>query len=107
MKEKANRAYDWLRDEYASELRWCLDRPNLTMLFATIIFLASLLLIPFIGGEFMPHLDEGAMWVRATMPYTISFEESAKFAPQIRKILMNYPDGHRSRFGAGSSRRWH
>jgi cobalt-zinc-cadmium resistance protein CzcA len=31
------------------------------------------------------------MWVRATMPYTISFEEAAKFAPQIRKILMAYP----------------
>ena len=31
------------------------------------------------------------MWVRATMPYTISFEEAAKFAPQIRKILMDYP----------------
>src|SRR3984957_3681931 len=91
VKEKANRAYDWLREEYATELRWCLDRPVLTMVLATVIFGASLLLIPFIGGEFMPHLDEGAMWVRATMPYTISFEEAAKFAPQIRKILMNYP----------------
>ena len=39
----------------------------------------------------MPHLDEGALWVRATMPYTISFEESAKFAPQVRKMLMSYP----------------
>jgi heavy metal efflux system protein len=91
VKEKTNRAYEWLKDEYASELRWCLDRPNLTMVLATVIFGASLLLIPFIGGEFMPHLDEGAMWVRATMPYTISFEEAAKFAPQIRKILMAYP----------------
>ena len=50
-----------------------------------------LLLVPYIGGEFMPHLDEGALWVRATMPYTISFEEAAKFAPQIRNILMSYP----------------
>jgi cobalt-zinc-cadmium resistance protein CzcA len=91
VKEKTNRAYDWLKDEYAAELRWCLDRPNLTMVLATMIFVASLFLIPFIGGEFMPHLDEGAMWVRATMPYTISFEEAAKFAPQIRKILMGYP----------------
>ena len=31
-----------------------------------------------IGAEFMPHLDEGALWVRATMPYTISFDEAAK-----------------------------
>jgi heavy metal efflux system protein len=39
----------------------------------------------------MPHLDEGALWVRATMPYTISFEEASKIAPQIRDILMSYP----------------
>jgi cobalt-zinc-cadmium resistance protein CzcA len=39
----------------------------------------------------MPHLDEGALWVRATMPYTISFEEAAKFSPQVRNILMKYP----------------
>ena len=39
----------------------------------------------------MPHLDEGALWVRATMPYTISFEEAGKIAPQIRDILMSYP----------------
>ncbi len=39
----------------------------------------------------MPHLDEGALWVRATMPYTISFEEAGKIAPQIRNILMSYP----------------
>ncbi len=39
----------------------------------------------------MPHLDEGALWVRATMPYTISFEEASKISPQVRKILMSYP----------------
>jgi cobalt-zinc-cadmium resistance protein CzcA len=61
------------------------------MILATLIFAASLLLVPFIGGEFMPHLDEGALWVRATMPYTISFEEASKIAPQIRAILMSYP----------------
>jgi cobalt-zinc-cadmium resistance protein CzcA len=91
VKETTNRAYEWFRSEYSTELNWCLDNPNLTMVLATIIFGASLLLIPYIGGEFMPHLDEGAVWVRATMPYTISYEEAAKFAPQIRNILMSYP----------------
>ena len=59
-----------------------------------LIFAATLLLIPFIGGEFLPHLDEGALWVRATMPYTISFEDAAKFAPEIRKVLNAISDGH-------------
>ena len=40
----------------------------------------------------MPHLDEGALWVRATMPYTISFEESSKIAPQVRAILRSFPE---------------
>ena len=89
--EKPNRAYEWMKRKYAKQLDWALDRPKTTLAIATLIFGATLLLVPFIGGEFMPHLDEGALWVRATMPYTISFEEASKIAPQIRDILMSYP----------------
>ena len=39
----------------------------------------------------MPHLDEGSLWVRATMPYTISFEEASKLGPQIRNLLLSFP----------------
>jgi cobalt-zinc-cadmium resistance protein CzcA len=91
VKEKRNRAFEWMKRKYATQLDWALARPKLTMVIASAIFAASLLLVPFIGGEFMPHLDEGALWVRATMPYTISFEEASKIAPQIRAILMSYP----------------
>src|ERR1700686_3601768 len=91
VQEKPNRIFDWVRDAYATRLEWCLDHPKLTLLVGTLIFAATLLLIPLIGGEFLPHLDEGALWVRATMPYTISFEESSKFAPKIRDLLSKYP----------------
>ncbi len=91
VREKKNRAVEWMKEKYAKQLDWALDRPKLTMLIASLIFAAALLLIPFIGGEFMPHLDEGALWIRATMPYTISFEESSKISPQIRDILLSYP----------------
>jgi cobalt-zinc-cadmium resistance protein CzcA len=89
--ERVNKPFEWVRRRYAGQLTWCLDRPKTTMFAATAIFVATLLLIPYIGGEFMPHLDEGALWVRATMPYTISYEEASKFAPQVRDILMKYP----------------
>jgi cobalt-zinc-cadmium resistance protein CzcA len=91
VRERQNKPFEWIKNEYASELKWFLDRPWLAILGCTVIFVASLLLIPFIGGEFMPHLDEGALWVRATMPYTISYEEAAKIAPQIRDLLSKYP----------------
>jgi heavy metal efflux system protein len=91
VQEKPNRIFDWVRDYYAGRLDWCLDHPKSTVLAVTLIFCSTLLLLPFIGGEFLPHLDEGALWVRATMPYTISFEEAARFAPQVRDLLAKYP----------------
>ena len=91
IKEKENRVFVWIRDFYHHRLDWCLKRPFITLAAAILIFASVLLLVPSIGVEFLPHLDEGALWVRATMPYTISFEDSAKFAPQIRDILVKYP----------------
>jgi cobalt-zinc-cadmium resistance protein CzcA len=91
VREKQNRAFEWMKRKYAAPLDWALNRPKTTIAIAALIFGATLLLVPFIGGEFMPHLDEGALWVRATMPYTISFEEASTVAPQIRDILMSYP----------------
>jgi heavy metal efflux system protein len=91
VKEKENRIFNWIRDGYGGRLEWCLNHPRTTILATVLIFASTLLLIPYIGGEFLPHLDEGALWVRATMPYTIAFEDAAKFAPEIRNILNQYP----------------
>lgn len=89
--EKENKPFEWVRARYMVWLDWSLGRPWTIMVLAVAVFAASLLLIPFIGGEFMPHLDEGALWIRATMPYTVSFETSSRFSPQVRDILMKYP----------------
>src|SRR5665213_1668317 len=91
VKDTPNRVFDWVRNIYATLLKGCLRFPALTVIAALLIFGAALLLVPQIGGEFLPHLDEGALWVRATMPYTISFEEADKFAPKIRDLLKSYP----------------
>ncbi|PYV13683.1 MAG: CusA/CzcA family heavy metal efflux RND transporter, partial [Acidobacteria bacterium] len=91
VRERVNRPFEWVKALYARQLGFCLNHPALTMAAAVLIFGASLSLAPSIGAEFMPHLDEGALWVRATMPYTISFDEASKIAPQIRHILMGYP----------------
>jgi heavy metal efflux system protein len=91
VEEKPNRIFNWIRDQYSTRLDWCLNHPKLTFVSAILIFGASLLFVPLIGGEFLPHLDEGALWVRATMPYTIGFDAAAQFAPQVRNILIQYP----------------
>ncbi len=91
VKERANSVYEWFKKVYRRQLEWCLHYPKLTVVLSAIIFGAALLLVPYIGGEFMPHLDEGALWVRATMPYTISWQEAARISPQIRDVLMSFP----------------
>ena len=85
------RFYVHIRNLYGRMLGWCMRHRVVTVMLVLAVFGCSLLLIPFIGGEFMPHLDEGALWVRATTPYTISFEEASKLSPQIRDILSSFP----------------
>ncbi|GAB2533390.1 CusA/CzcA family heavy metal efflux RND transporter [Rhodanobacter koreensis] len=92
VRERRNAAFEAIKSVYTKGLDLCLARPWWTTGVATILLAGSLLLIPFIGGEFMPQLDEGALWVRATMPYTISFDESAKITPEIRDILRSFPE---------------
>jgi cobalt-zinc-cadmium resistance protein CzcA len=79
------------RNLYGRALGWCLRNRLITVALVLMVFGLSLTLIPYIGAEFMPHLDEGALWVRATAPYTISFEEASKLSPQIRNILLSFP----------------
>jgi cobalt-zinc-cadmium resistance protein CzcA len=83
--------YEGIRGLYGSMLGWSLRHRAVTVLLCLAVFGASLLLIPSIGAEFMPHLDEGALWIRATTPYTISFDEAARLSPQIRNILLSFP----------------
>ncbi len=92
VRERRNAAFEAIKSAYGKGLDACIAHPWWTTAVGTLLLLGSLLLLPFIGGEFMPHLDEGALWVRATMPYTISFDESAKMTPRIRDILSSFPE---------------
>jgi len=92
VRERRNRVYEAIHAAYARVLDRCLAHPRATVLASVGLFAASLLLTSGIGAEFMPHLDEGALWVRATMPATISLEESSKLVPQFRRILGSFPE---------------
>ena len=92
VRERRNAIFERIRSTYARGLDRCLARPRGTIAASGLLLLASLLIFADVGAEFMPHLDEGALWVRATMPYTISFDESAKIVPQIRAIIGSFPE---------------
>ncbi|HEX3717759.1 MAG TPA: CusA/CzcA family heavy metal efflux RND transporter [Verrucomicrobiae bacterium] len=91
LRERRNVVFEAMKSVYTIGLDFCLAHPWATTIASALVVGASLLLVPQIGAEFMPRLDEGALWVRATMPYTISFDESRKVVPEIRQILRSFP----------------
>jgi cobalt-zinc-cadmium resistance protein CzcA len=52
----------------------------------------TLWLLPGLGAEFMPELEEGNLWIRALMPRTVSLEESARIAPRLREVIATVPE---------------
>lgn len=92
VRELRNPVFEAISAAYSRALGTSLAHPWATCFVSVLILAASLLLVPGIGAEFMPHLDEGALWIRATAPYTISFEEAAKISPRVRAVLRSFPE---------------
>ena len=63
---------------------------TLTILGGLLAFTATL--IPTLGGEFMPQLEEGNLWIRAILPRTVSLETAALIAPRIREVIASVPE---------------
>ncbi|HEY3128365.1 MAG TPA: CusA/CzcA family heavy metal efflux RND transporter [Acidobacteriota bacterium] len=81
-----------IRRIYSRLLRGALGRPVLTTSLAVLALAATLATLPFLGGEFMPKLEEGNLWVRATMPNTISFSYASQLADQMRRVFSKHPE---------------
>ena len=65
---------------------------KLTWTIALAALIGAVILFKFVGGEFMPALEEGNLWIRATMQQDISFQQSSKITDQIRAVLRSYPE---------------
>src|SRR6202012_6165541 len=92
VRERRNAVFESIKDAYTRGLDFCLAHRWGTSFVSALLLCGSLLLIPRIGAECMPQLDEGALCVRATMPYTISFDVAAKMDSKVRLILASFPE---------------
>jgi heavy metal efflux system protein len=91
VRERLNPLYERLKAAYTRTLQTALGALGWAIAIPVGLLLLALLMMRGIGAEFMPTLDEGALWVRATMPYTISFQKAAEISPQIRQVLRSFP----------------
>jgi heavy metal efflux system protein len=69
-----------------------LDHRFITLLLMCGLLAFTLSLVPSLGGEFMPQLEEGNLWIRAIMPRTTSLAESARIAPRLREVMASIPE---------------
>ena len=58
----------------------------------SLLIVGTLSLIPKLGAEFMPVLEEGNLWIRATLPRTVSLQEAARLAPRLREVMASTPE---------------
>ncbi|MCX5720693.1 MAG: CusA/CzcA family heavy metal efflux RND transporter [Nitrospirae bacterium] len=92
IQERDTKIVEVIKRRYLAVLGWALDRPRAVIGLAIAVLVCSLSLVPFIGGEFMPALEEGNIWVRTTMPVDISFEEASRLVTEVRAIFKQFPE---------------
>jgi cobalt-zinc-cadmium resistance protein CzcA len=80
-----------LRALYHPTLRWVLRHRALMITIGAAVLVVRFLLPP-LGGEFLPHLEEGNLWIRAAMPPTISLEAGMPAVTRLRQILRRRPE---------------
>jgi heavy metal efflux system protein len=90
--EKENFLMRFLHRLYNPLFDAALRRPKTALAIRAIPIFACIALFPLLGRDFMPKLEEGNLWIRATMPMSISLEKSAEYTTRMRRILRGCPD---------------
>jgi cobalt-zinc-cadmium resistance protein CzcA len=94
VREWHNPVMAFLTKHYRKRLRWCLGHRGLTVFVGVATLAASLFLwfSGIIGSEFLPHLDEGAIWARGTLANSTSLTEGEKFTTNCRYVFASFPE---------------
>jgi cobalt-zinc-cadmium resistance protein CzcA len=94
IREKRNLAMDFLARRYRRGLRWAVNH-RWAVAAVALVSAAGTIYLGFggvIGAEFLPHLDEGAIWARGTLANSTSLSEGEKFTTNERYVLASFPE---------------
>lgn len=94
VKEWKNPLMSYLTDRYRHAVSWTIRHRSLTVGTAILLFALAMFLgfSGVIGSEFLPHLDEGAIWVRGTLAMSVGPTDSARVAERARELLCSFPE---------------
>ncbi len=82
----------WLKNRYLVQLRTCLKYRWITLGVMLGLVAFTIALLPALGREFMPELEEGNLWIRGTFPINISPAAASRKGDQARKIMQQFPE---------------
>src|SRR5579871_942827 len=94
VKEAHNPVMAYLIERYRRRLRWAIQHRWITVGVGFVALMATLYLgfSGIIGAEFLPHLDEGAIWARGTLANSTSLSEAEKFTTNERYVFASFPE---------------
>jgi cobalt-zinc-cadmium resistance protein CzcA len=82
----------WLRKAYAPAIRFAIENRVVTLGLAGVVAAVGIFFASTLGLEFLPKLEEGNFWIRATMPPSISLDEGNRYVNEMRAVIKSYPE---------------
>ena len=77
---------------YLPVLRWAIGNRKIVLTGAAVLVVTTIVFSRLLGLEFLPKLEEGNLWIRATLPPTISLQEGNAYVNEMRKMIRARPE---------------
>ncbi len=87
-----NRPLEWLGNAYRSGLAALLRVPAIAVALAGGAVVGIAILAPTVGREFLPEMDEGALWLQVQLPSGLSLQKASEMASDLRRTLLEFPE---------------
>jgi len=92
VREKHNPFTEFITKSVLKAFSFTYYHKKLSLLVASIVVFLGIFAFNFLGSEFLPQLNEGSIYVRASLPLSISLDEAAKYSTRMRKIFQSFPE---------------
>jgi cobalt-zinc-cadmium resistance protein CzcA len=90
--EKENFIVHAAKGWYEPALAWALGHKKTVLGIAVASLIGSLALVPSLGSEFLPELNEGSVWVNVTLPTSVSVSEAQEMVKKVRAAIRKFPE---------------
>jgi HAE1 family hydrophobic/amphiphilic exporter-1 len=89
---QGGRIFNFMREEYGILITWSLRHRGIVFILAVIIFVGSIMLVPFVGTEFIPSSDQGQFNINITLPTGTNLETTREVVSEVEKIVSEIPE---------------